>query len=116
MAKQILKVHERRSHDVIVQLFHTESVPGKVYWSQRGNSYVLAEGEPPCGDEEGYGVWRVDGKWARLYSVNGAGEVRWDVRATNIRDAERHEEEGTLKPEWDIAEFLEAARFFRLVP
>jgi hypothetical protein len=115
-----------------VKLYDMVSVVGKVYWSPRWgdpnsgrgcggcNSYVLAEAaRPPMEHEIDVSCWMIDGKWAKLYSVNGAGEVRWDVSTHQIEEAEKWEEEHPgeeMSRGWNMTEQIEAARFFRLVP
>lgn len=61
---------ERGGHGVTRQLATMRSDNG-VFWSTRGNSYVVVE------TADGY----------RLYSINGIGEIRWSVEEWN-RDEE----------------------------
>jgi hypothetical protein len=57
---------ERGGHGMAIQLPGMYSTP-QVFWSDRSNSYVC------------------DG--AKIYSINGIGEIRWTVEEWN-RDAE----------------------------
>jgi hypothetical protein len=87
-----------------------------VWWSPSTNSYVLAE--IPLIDQIHVSrrdmlYWQVDGQWVELLSINGAGEVRWNVERARVEQAQAQEEE-----EWgkkgDSYEFLCAARHFGL--
>jgi len=63
----------------------SESVPtmwdgGRVWWSKDYNSHVLVipdEGE--CAQ-----FWHETEGQVNLYSVNGAGEVRWEITASDV--------------------------------
>lgn len=79
-----------------------------VFWSKRGNSYVLVVGPMES-------LHMPDGTPVQLLSVNGIGEVRWPVWLSRIEDALKYEKEGRLDPTWDSAEQLEAARHFGIV-
>ena len=56
---------------------------GRVFWSENYNSYVLVI---PQDDEQGQ-FWHETEGQVNLYSVNGSGEVRWDVTAFNAENA-----------------------------
>lgn len=77
----------RTKKELDVRLYDTFNSP-QVFWSQQHNSYVLVA------DESGW--WTAeDGTACDLYSVNGAGEVRWVVSSfngntTGDRDAARY--------------------------
>jgi len=60
---------------------------GRVWWSKDYNTYVLVK--PPEG-EQGQFWHEIDGH-VNLYSVNGAGEIRWMV---TVQDAEDPYDEG----------------------
>ena len=81
----------------------SHSNPGRdqVYWSPRGivdgrggfNSFVLVEDER--------GVWRApNGERVALLSINGIGEVRWDVTCHGIHYGEGAVAHFGLTP-WD---------------
>lgn len=86
---------------------HSMTSTNFVWWSHRCNSYVLCEGS-----ERSH--FTLDGRKVNLYSVNGIGEVRWDVMAHSIESGLRLEAQGKLDPSYDSAEQLEAARYFGL--
>jgi hypothetical protein len=100
------KVHgwiedERFGNCVNVQLANLYTTPD-VFWSARGNSYVLASNAQ-------------DAAQPLLVSVNGLGEVRWTVDDRALQRALRHERESWFNPQGDDAETLAAARHFKLV-
>lgn len=78
-----------------------------VFWSPRHNSYVCVEHD--IGDYVTPEGVRVD-----LASVNGIGEIRWWVQRWQIENALRTEKEMPLDPTWDITEYLEAFKHFKL--
>ena len=63
------------NHGVDIALHHMTS-NDTVFWSTRKNSFVLVE------DDRGDFV--VQGKRCTIYSINGRGEIRWDVRAHDL--------------------------------
>lgn len=109
---------------VDVSLYDMNTKPD-IFWSPRKfriengrqepaggcNSYVLVEETDPA---PGINELLFEGKRVRLYSINGAGEVRWEVFARELRNGMAYEREGKLDPHWDCAEFLLAARHFNL--
>lgn len=102
---------------VAVKLYSTETTDS-VYWSPRGpggyggfNSYVLAEKTRwPTGAPQ----LRLYGRVVSLYSINGAGEIRWPVDAWQVHSALRAEREGRLLPTHEGFETLLAFRHFNL--
>lgn len=64
------KLCERGGHGVAIGLTDTGSNGGRVWWSERSNSYVCVGSER--------GPWRTpDGCRVECLSINGHGEVRW---------------------------------------
>lgn len=74
----------------------------------RGNSFVVVD-NPKTGDFKLPNGQRVD-----LVSINGIGEIRWDVWHNDITKAMEYEAKGELKADWDCAMHLIAARHFGL--
>jgi hypothetical protein len=94
-----------------------------VYWSESYNSYVLAEvsegntwANHPFGERY---YWRRGEQLFQLVSINGAGEMRWDVPKERL-DGEIKYEQDCLREgremHGDGREFLAAARHFGLIP
>jgi len=98
---------------VAVSLREVRTTPD-VFWSRRSNSFVLAESTHPESFE-------VAGKKCRLISVNGRGEVRWEIMpyqlASALRTEARCAEQGKLDQflTYDDSETVAAARHFGLV-
>lgn len=97
-------------------LWHTDTTPD-VFWSERKNSYVLAEAMNP--EEWGedwlkHSCWLIDGKWVQLLSINGGGEVRWDASRRRVEDSIKDEGESWF-PRCEDFELLAAARHFALI-
>lgn len=74
-----MHIYGWKDHLVNIKLTEVRTTE-KVFWSERSNSYVLAE---PEGRADGWGseqVWLTpDGRKCWLLSINGIGEVRWSV-------------------------------------
>lgn len=109
----VFKLGDRR---VDVKLYSTETTRD-VYWSPRGpdghggfNSYVLAECVrwPTAQPTLRLGLARV-----HLYSINGAGEVRWEVEAYRMHRVLKGLEQGR-QPRGDDEEFYGAFKHFGL--
>lgn len=69
-------------HGVDVALVSmTNPGPDVVFWSKRANSYVLVEGNGAApGMRDGSdGRWLLGGTRVHLVSINGIGEIRWEV-------------------------------------
>lgn len=125
MPKAELKIQKHGGYGIDYKIPRPGNIPGEIWWSpawdgKNGqgshggfNSYVVAEGHPPCYDGE-LGKWKVGDKWVQIYSINGIGEIRWVVMHHDIAMAERAEEEGRYEP-WSH-EGMEAARYFGLEP
>jgi hypothetical protein len=77
----------------------------------RGNSFVLVDSPT-----RGPFTLGVNGQRVALVSINGLGEIRWDVRAYDIVNALQYAAEGKLDASWDCAMHLMAAKHFGLVP
>jgi hypothetical protein len=88
-------------HGVDIRLSNSRTT-NQVFWSQRGNSYVIVA------DDDGPHV--KDGQRVALLSINGMGQIRWRVSDTEIHSARRHEPQ----PDWDSFEFLAAFTHFGL--
>lgn len=104
------KIHGRTADGrVDVELHDMVSTPD-VHWSARSNSYVLVST-----DRGGFTL--ADGRKAALVSVNGAGEVRWDVQAWSLEHAVKSEGTGDagIWSRSDSCEQLTAARHFGIV-
>lgn len=95
-----------------------------IFWSLRKNSYVLAEikkdsmwaNRPAHDDTADRYFWRgPDGGHVQLLSINGAGEVRWDVTKDRIEADAQRENEPWWNDGLDGAEQLAAARHFGLI-
>ena len=95
-----------------------------VFWSKRCNSYVLVVVPNPFSKVKMVESWyqdnffRVGDCSAALVSVNGEGEVRWDVTRYMLESALRNEEKLGARDWWkdsDPAEQLAAARHFGLI-
>jgi hypothetical protein len=56
----------------------------------------------------------VDGHRVRLVSINGRGEIRWEIVGWQIDDGLRWEKEGISDGDW--SENLAAARHFGIIP
>lgn len=99
------EVFEYGGYGVNIKLT-SASTSKDVVWV-RGNSFVLVD------DPEGdflLGEQRVN-----LVSVNGIGEIRWDVREHDIKQAERYEDSGEeYSHTWDCFMHLAAYRHFGL--
>lgn len=91
----------RFGNRVDVGLTHARTT-ADVFWSARGNSYVLASNPQ-------------DAAHPLLISVNGLGEVRWTLGVPELQRALRNERESWFNPRGDDAEALAAARHFGLV-
>lgn len=91
----------RFGNHVDVKLSHTQST-ADVYWSPRGNSYVLAENVLTPGEP-------------LLVSVNGLGEVRWTIDPHTLQRAVHDEHEPWFNATGDAAEALAAARHLGLL-
>lgn len=93
-----------------------------VYWSVNTNSYVLVDATSPWASRNQSEDWheryhfKVDGKWAMLVSINGAGELRWDVLKDTLESHLKHEKEPWWRETYEGAEALAAARHFGLIP
>ncbi len=98
-------VYKLGGHGVDVKLHSRHDPP--IFWSERSNSYVLAA--DPRGD------FTVKGKPVSLFSVNGIGEIRWQATRRDVESALNMEREGRLKPDWDVYEYLAAAKHYGLV-
>lgn len=127
MPKVKIQVQKLGGHGVDFKIARHGNIPGVLWWSPawRGlngegsaggyNSYVVCEVNPSRDPHsEDRACWRVDGKWVRLYSINGIGEIRWPVMSYDIEAAERAEEEGSYKAYQH--EGYEAAKWFGLEP
>lgn len=88
--------------------------PGQHYGGG-GNSYVLLEPAQPCVPK--YRL-HLDGRPVVLASINGIGEIRWDVSVTEIRWAlERLAKEPDVMEhpgKGDFVEFYKAFKHFGL--
>jgi len=102
-----VKVYSVSGHRVDVRL-HSTRDPEGVFWSDRSNSYVVAT--TPRGE------YTLKGKPVALYSVNGIGEIRWDVPRWALDHALKMEKDGKLTPDSDAYEQLQAARYYGLTP
>jgi len=77
------------------------------------NSYVVANTSRD-GTE---GPFIVDAQCVNLYSINGIGEIRWEVTKQDLINALRLEAEGITDPsEGTCIEMLAAARHFGILP
>lgn len=133
--KESPKVHGWRKSDyqpdpthvrtvVDVHLREVRTTPD-VFWSSRTNSYVLVAVPNPFSTVKMVEAWYRDNFFlvgdrpAALVSVNGGGEVRWDVTRYMLNNALRNEERLKGEDWWaksDPAEQLAAARHFGLIP
>jgi len=96
-----------KDNRVDVQLYSMRTTEN-VYWSYRSNSFVLVASE--------HGQFEFNGQRVNLYCINGIGEIRWDVRPSDVQRALAYVAEGKLDSSWDCAESLAAARHFGLAP
>lgn len=92
-----------------------------VFWSENKNSYCLVRvpylGGQPREPEylDRYSWLSPTGEWFQLYSINGAGEVRWDVSKHRVQYMLEMEEKYGDEI-GDSKEFLAALRHFGLAP
>ena len=107
---------EHPRYVVDCQLREIRTTPD-VWWSPSANSYVLAEvrnketwANTPATDRY---FWVIDGKLVQLVSINGGGEVRWDVTKDRVERARAQENEAWGR-KGDSWEYLCAARHFGL--
>lgn len=117
MKKNVCALRENGTVDI--KLVNHQS-NDKVFWSPRKvhengratgmNSYVIVPGIDSWNGVD----FLFEGQKVRLLSINGIGEIRWEVFTNEISQAKDRERLGTLNPTWDMAEHLLAARYFGL--
>jgi hypothetical protein len=99
------EVFEYGNYGVNVKLTRMDPYDKDVAWV-KGNSFVLVNSPER-------GQFLIDGQRVALVSINGLGEIRWDVWKRDIIDALKYEAEGTCK-DWDCFMHLAAFRHFNL--
>lgn len=68
-----------RAIDVALRTMRTSP---DVFWTERANSYVLVQ------DDDGRAPWMHNGTPVYCYSVNGIGEVRWNLTPRDVYEYE----------------------------
>lgn len=110
-----MKIHGWNGSKVAVSLREVRTT-SDVFWSKRSNSFVLAEVIPSLSGKVPDG-FLVNGTKCSLVSINGGGEVRWEISPREVASALRTEK--AMSPAdfagVDASETLAAARHFGLI-
>ncbi len=80
-----MKLYSYGGYGVDIQL-HSRYIPSDVFWGEKGNSYVVVTPRAP---EQATLIHPEHGS-VNLVSINGLGEIRWNVQRFDARQSEGH--------------------------